>query len=192
MGKQVPGDGSPLKPFKPWQAVYRTVMGIEHAGRRWDIDVDFLDWTDRTDLYRDGRAHLRQTGTSARFDVGDGAHIVVAQSTYGLKRAHLVLADGSERQLDPVPGTAERWRADLDRDSPVLSRRIGAASWTILVLMLVLQVPQWAKMISEASGWFEFVSPISLPSGLNTALTILGVLAAIERALRLRYHWLLD
>src|SRR5690625_5336986 len=76
-------------------------------------------------------------------------------STYGLRRAHVVLPDGTERRLDPAPGTAERWRADLERDHPTASRRLAYVSWTVLVVALVLQVPQLLALGSVLTGWYE-------------------------------------
>lgn len=166
-------------------------MGVRHAGVRWDIDVDFFDWEEKVRLYRDGRQARVQHGTSS-FALGDGTRIEVAWSTYGLRRAHLVMTDGSRRQLAPVRGTAERWRAELDRDRPVLSRWLGVASWMMLVIALVLQVPQVLSTVAEVTGWYEFASPLALPAWINTPLTIAAGLAALERALRLRHHWLLD
>ncbi len=173
------------------QWMWRGVFGTEHAGHRWDIEVDYFDWDEKVALYRDGVQERVQRGTS-RFDLDDGARIEVAWSTFGLKRAHLVRWEGTEVQLEGAPGTAERWRSDLDRDNPTLSRQLAAASWTVLVLALLLQVPQLLELVANGTGWFSFTSPVTLPSSLNTPLTIAGALAGLERALRLRYHWLLD
>lgn len=85
--------------------------------------------------------------------LGGGARIEVAWSTYGLRRACLVTGDGSKQQLTPAPGTAERWRAEFDRDHPVLSRRLGMVSWMILGLALVLQVPQVLAVAAQVTGW---------------------------------------
>ena len=191
MPKERPGDGSELKPMRRWDFLWRTVMGIRYAGARWDIDVDFFDWDEKVRLYRDGLQQRVQRGTS-RFELDDGARIEVAWSTYGLRRAHLVGADGAQRQLVPARGTAERWRAELHRDRPGLSRRLGIVSWLGLVIALVLQIPQALAVVAELTGWYRFASPVALPAWLNTPLTVAGVLAALERALRLRYHWLLD
>ena len=184
VARERPGDGRALAPMRWWQSLYRSVMGTDHGGVRWDVDMDFFEWQDTFVLYRDGRQDRIQHGKAA-FGLQDGARI-------GLRRAHLVLPDGTERPLEPARGTAERWRADLEDRHPILSRRLGAASWTVLVVALALQVPQLVALASELTGWFTFTSPISLPSWLNTPLSIAGVLAGIERALWLRYHWLLD
>lgn len=191
MAKEKQGDGRPLPAWRWWHPVYRSVMQVDHAGSRWHIDVDFFDWDEKVHLYRDGRLDRVQRG-KARFELEDGARIEAAMSTYGLRRAHLVLPDGTERRLDPAPGTAERWRADLERDHPTASRRLAYVSWTVLVVALVLQVPQLLALGSVLTGWYEFTSPVTLPGWLDTVLSVGGTLAGIERALRLRYHWLLD
>lgn len=191
MAKEKPGDGSALAPLAWWHFVYRTVHGTQHAGTRWEIDVDFFDIDEKIRLYRDGRLDRIQR-SKARFELDDGARIEAALSTYGLRRGHLVLPDGTERRLTPAPRTAERWRADLERDHPTVSRRLAAVSWTVLALALLLQIPQILEMGSEMTGWYAFTSPITLPGPVNATLTVAGVLAGLERALRMRYHWLLD
>lgn len=191
MAKERPGDGSALRPVSGWQWMWRGVFGTRHAGTRWDVEVDYFDWDEKVRLYRDGVQERVQRGTS-RFDLDDGARIEVAWSTFGLKRAQLVPAGGDVTQLAPAPGTAERWRADLDRDRPTLSRRLGTASGLVLLLAVALQVPQLLEVGATATGWYEFTSPVTLPGWLNGPLGVAAVLAGVERALRLRYHWLLD
>lgn len=191
MTQETAGDGSPLEPVTGWQILWRTVMGTEHAGSQWDIDVDLLDWSENVRLYRDGRQERVQRGTST-FDLEGGARIDVAWSALGLRRARLVLPDGTPRSLTPAAGTAERWRADLDRERPALSRTIGIVSWTILAIALLIQVPQLLATVSNLTGWYEFASPVTVPGWLGAAFGIAGLLAALERALRLRHHWLLD
>lgn len=191
MVRERAGDGSALRPVRGWQWLWRGVFGTEHAGTRWDVEVDYLDWEERVLLYRDGVQERVQRGTS-RFDVGDGARIEVAWTLLGMKRAHLVRADGTEAQLTPAPGTAERWRADLDRERPALSRRLAATSWAVLTLALLLQVPQLLEVGANLTGWYAFSAPVLLPAALNTPLAVAAVLAGFERALRLRYHWLID
>ncbi|WP_454085863.1 hypothetical protein [Georgenia sp. Marseille-Q6866] len=191
MAREKAGDGSALRPVRGWQALWRGVFGTEHAGARWDVEVDYLDWDEKVHLYRDGVQERVQRGTSS-FMLDDGARLEVAWSLLGLRRAHLVRPDGTETQLVPGPGTAERWRADLDRDRPTLSRRLAAASWMVLALALLLQVPQLLELGARVTGWYEFTAPVTLPASLNTPLSVAALLAGLERALRLRYHWLLD
>ncbi|WP_413452392.1 hypothetical protein AA0Y32_11000 [Georgenia phoenicis] len=191
MARERAGDGSALRPVRGLQWLWRGVLGTEHAGARWDVEVDFLDWDEKVHLYRDGVQERVQRGTSA-FVLDDGARIEVRWSTYGLRRAHLVHVDGTEVPLVPAPGTAERWRADLDHERPGLSRRLALASWTVLVLALLLQVPQLLELGAGVTGWYAFTSPVELPAWLNTPLSVAAVLAGLERALRLRHHWLLD
>src|SRR5690625_7669382 len=82
VAREKPGDGRALAPMQWWQSLYRTVMGTDHGGVRWDVDMDFFEWRDTFVLYRDGRQDRVQHGTAA-FRLPDGARIEAAMSTYG-------------------------------------------------------------------------------------------------------------
>lgn len=185
------GDGSALAEVGPAAPLWRAVMGADHGGVRYDIDVDLWDPSERVRLYRDG-IQYRVQPSPARFELDDGSRIEVAYSTFGLRRAHLVGADGTTRMLEPAPGTGERWRADLDRERPGLSRLISVLSWTVLAVALLVELPQLVEQVAQWTGLFEFSSPVNAPPTVNGLLTVLGVVAGIERALRLRYNALLD
>lgn len=189
--KEKPGDGRPLKRYRPWQQLWRSVFGIEHRGARWDVDVDFFDWDGRVALYRDGRQDRSQK-LPAAFELEDGSRIEVAVSSYGMRRAHLVTPEGRETQLAPAPGTLERRRADLHRTRPGLSHAISALSFLVLVAVIVIQLPQGAQWLGETTGWYDFASPWSLDGTANTVIVVAGFVALIERALRMRYSWWLD
>lgn len=117
-------------------------------------------------------------------------------SSFGLKRCHYVTADGAEHQLTPDPKSAEGRRARLEREHRSLSRWIGFFSVIMLIFGVGLSLLQIIEPISqippiaETIGSFE--SPIHLPLWLNIALGLGAVLGSMERALRLRYSWLLD
>ncbi|MFJ8751951.1 hypothetical protein ACIREO_21865 [Streptomyces sp. NPDC102441] len=108
-----------------------------------------------------------------RFALGT-VRIDVAASRYGMRRNHLISADGSERRLDPAPGTPEYWRARLSRRHPDIGRTLAVGAIVVLATNLALFAP--------------FVSPIRLPAWANTALTITTGLAGAERALAFRHH----
>lgn len=196
--KVKPGNGKPLRPYRRWHVLWRSQFLLELAGPggeavHYAVDVDFFDLFDRAELYRDGVQHAVASSPAA-FPVPGGV-IEVAASTYGMKRVHLVLDSGEEQQLRPAPRTAEHWRARLGHRHPRLSRWLGATAVAVLVLGLVLLVPQVLEQVSEfpeVADWFTFTSPISLPPWLNTTLFVAGILAAIERGLTLRNHWLID
>ena len=185
------GDGSPLAPVGRWAPLWRVVMGTYHAGARYDVDADLWDPMESVRLYRDGH-QLRVQSSPARFDLEDGARIEVAYSTLGLKRAHLVTADGGSRMLEPAPGTGERWRADLEQERPSISRLLAILAWSVLVIALVVELPQLAEQVAGWTGLFTFTSPVQAPAWLNTVLTVGGVLAGLDRALRLRWNALID
>lgn len=193
MAKKVkPGNGKPLKPMRRWQIGYRTVFGIEHQGRSYAVDVRLLDAA--AHLYTSGRQSA-QSDLPAAFPVQDG-QIEVAASSYGVKRVHLLTPDGAAHQLTPAPRTAERWRTDLHRRRPRLSRVIEAVAVIILLIGLVVAAPallEWVSGLEAVDGRLgDFTSPLSLPTWLSWTITGAGIIAAFERAFMLRNHWLLD
>lgn len=152
--------------------------------------VDYTDLSETVELYRDG-AQAQVSTAPAAFAVPGGT-IEVAMTTFGLKRAHVVADDGTERMLRPVPGSAEYARARFGRRYPRLSRMVGWAAIVILVVGLAVAVPAALEQVTRIEWVADRVGTWTLPTGVTEALTIAGVVAAVERVLTLRNHWLLD
>ncbi|WBU37915.1 hypothetical protein [Homoserinibacter sp. YIM 151385] len=209
-GKKVrPGDGHELRRYRWWQPFTRTLFHIrlpdaDGRPRLWSVDVRLMgdgdDGEVRARLYLDG-ANQAVSKLPAVFPV-PGGRIEVAASSFGLKRCHFVPLDadgreaGSARQLAPDPASAEGRRARLDRRRPGLSRAMGAASIVVLVVALALGLPQLVETVTSLPFLAEHIdpirSPLVLPPWANVALVVGGIVASTERALRLRYNWLLD
>lgn len=197
-----PGDGRPLKPFRWWQhlsrsLLYLTLVRPDGEQVTYAVEVRHMQGDEG-----DGRAHLyvdgRQQATSklpAAFPV-EGGTIEVVKTSFGLRRCHYVGDDGSEHQLVPDPASAEGRRARLDRENPGFGRLISACSVLVLVVSVLLLVPQLAEVVFKvppvAERFGTFTSPVVLPAWLNIGLTLAAAAASTERALRMRYHWLLD
>lgn len=200
--KVKPGDGHALPPYRWWQPLTRTLFHLpltadDGSQQTWSVDVRL--WGDddgvvQADLFLDGVHHARSR-VPAIFAVPGGT-IEVATSNVGLKRCHYVKETGEIRQLSPEPSSAEGRRARMDQAYPGLSKAIGVTSVVILLLALVLGLPQIVEQITHFPPIAErigtFTSPIQLPGWANTTLALATVLASLERALRLRHHWLLD
>ena len=188
-----PAPGSPLPPFRPSLSLERTRFAIDLPDASTaTVDVDHTEG--RASLYRDGR-HVQTSDMPVRFPLGpDG--IEVAANRFSMERIHLVSADGSERRLDPAPGTPEHWRAQLSRRHPGIGRALAASAVIALTIDLILLAPQLLELVTHLSLWTDhfapFVSPIDLPAWANTVLAVTAALAGIERALTFRHHWLLD
>ncbi len=200
-----PGNGRALKPFRWWQLTSRALFYLalgDADGRRtvYAVHVNHTqrffseDGKGRADLYLDGRHHA-EARLPAVFPVRGGV-IEVAATAFGLRRCHYVTDEGSEHQLVPDPRSGEGRRARLEREHPVLSRWIGGLSLLLLVVPAALLVPQLVEVAFElppvAERFGTFTSPVDLPVWLNTALGLGAAVASAERALRLRYNWLLD
>lgn len=197
-----PGDGHALQRYRWWQPFSRSLFHLYLTGedgqrQTWSVDVRHGGDSNGevlAQLYLDGQHHARSKFPAA-FPVPGGTVEVVA-SNYGLRRCHYVTYDGAERQLVPDPASAEGRRARLERNHPALGRGLGLLSFAILVVALVLGVPQLVQEISQippvAESVGSFTSPIRLPAWFNLMLLVAAVMASTERALRLRYNWLLD
>lgn len=199
MNKVKQGDGHSLKRYRFWELFSRSLFFIEidendGSTNVYAVDVNYFSEKSTAELYRNGK-HIATSKLPAAFPVGQGI-IEVATTTYGLKRMHYVLDSGNEQMLSPYARSMEGLRMRFDARFPEASKIIQKAAVIILLLSLILGIPQLAALISEIPyiqerfGTFE--SPIVLPNWANLALIIAGAAAAIERAITLRYHWLID
>lgn len=193
------GDGRALKPFRFYEIFYRSLFYIklrEDDGElhTYAVHVNYFDENEAIDLYRDGKHHAKAT-TPAVFPVPGGV-IEAATTTYGLKRIHYITEAEKEYVLSPDRRSAEGLRMRFDAKFPGISSIIGKLAIFILVVSIMLGLPQLASLISQLpmieQWWGSFESPIILPSWLNTTLLVGGTIAAIERALTLKNHWLID
>lgn len=156
-------------------------------------------------LYCDG-VQVARSNLPAAFPVPGGV-IEVARSSYGLTRMHFVpraeggTAGGPDEastavMLQPHRRSPEGIRARIARRFPFVSRVIGALAVVILIVGLVTGLPQGLQMITEipliADRFGVFTSPFQFPAWVNTSLLIAGIVAATERALTLKNHWLID
>lgn len=178
-----------LRPFRRYDLLTRSLFEIDHGGHRWSIDVDYLEVDSKIVLYRDGEEHDKKR-SPARFEIGDDAVIEATVGNAGMKRLHLV-TDSGETMLTPVTGSGEAWRARFAREHPGWSRFLGLISWSIVVFGLVTQVPVIIEWVAPYLG-FEFESPFTFPSSVNTALMVLTAIAAGERGLRYKSNPIFD
>ena len=194
-----PGTGSPLKPFRMWQGLTRSLfyapLKTTHGKQRlYAVDVDYLDWEDKADLYLNG-VHHAKSKLPAAFPVEDGT-IEVATTLYGLKRMHFVSTAGHARVLKPDRVSAEGLRARLAARAPLVSKLIAVLAVLILLTLLPFGLLQLAEIVTQIEWVQQFVgpftSPIALPDWATTPALVLSVLAIMERALTLRNHWLID
>ena len=197
--KVAPGDGSELTPFGTWDVLTRSLFYLETAGPSgdrevWAVDVHHFADDDRAEVYRDGIQDQRST-LPAAFPVPGGV-IEVAVTTFGLSRMHYVTTKGDERPLRPHRRSLEGLRMRFDHRFPRASAWVARAAVVVLLVGLAVAIPQAAAMVSRwdvvADHVGTFTSPITLPGWASAALFVAGIIAAVERALTLRSHWLLD
>ncbi len=198
-GKVKPGDGSELKSFGGWDVLTRSLFYLEvpeaaEERQLWAVDVHHFAEDDQAEVYRDGVQDQRSP-LPAAFPVPGGV-IEVAVNTFGLSRMHYVTTEGDERLLRPHRRSLEGLRVRFDRRHPRVSAWIARAAVVVLLVGLVFAIPQAAAMVSQwdvvADHVGAFTSPFALPGWASTTLFVAGIIAALERALTLRSHWLVD
>ncbi|MHA6252814.1 hypothetical protein [Oceanobacillus sp. CAU 1775] len=193
------GDGHALKEYRFYHLLSRSLFYArlrEEDGEihTYAVDVNYFSEESKADLYRDGK-HAATSKLPAIFPVPDGV-IEVGVSTFGLTRMHYVTNEKTEHQLYPDSASTEGLRMRFDAKYPNISRFIGLLAVIILLTSIVVGLPQLLEVITSFPIIYEnigtFESPISLPNWLNSTLFTAGIIAALERALTLRNHWLID
>lgn len=94
------------------------------------------------------------------------------------------------RLLVPLPGTAEDRRLSFGRTHPAASMLLAGVAWIILATALVTQVPNLLNGIGHLTGWS--VPTFGLPGWLDVFLGVAGILAGLDRGLRMKHNPLLD
>ena len=184
-----------LSPTKATDVFWRGLFGVGYGGSSYVVEVDFFDFDEKVRLYRDG-CLVEERRSPARFVLDDGAVIEAAMALYGMKRAHLV-DSGRARALLPLPGTAEALRLAFDYEHPMASRAIAVVAWAVLMVALITQIPNLLNSLAQGAAWLGFplefsVPTFALPGWLNTLLGVLGIVAGLDRGLRMVHHPLLD
>ncbi|MCI8366484.1 MAG: hypothetical protein HFJ66_02640 [Eggerthellaceae bacterium] len=171
-----------------WRGLYAAQVG-EGA---YTVEIDYFDIRERIALYRNGMLVDSQK-SPAVFELPEGGRIEVAMALYGVKYARIVdgrRSDGGEVQLVPAPGSAEYLRLRFARRHPAVSRAIAVLAWAVLAVALVTQLP---VTLNSLGHWVGFAVPtFALPNWANAALAVAGLLAALDRAFRMKYNPLLD
>jgi hypothetical protein len=202
LSRAKPGDGSRLPDYRPWQLFSRSLFSVDLAegtGRHvFEVDVrhgrDSSSSRRPAALYRDG-VQVQAGNLPVAFPVPGGV-IEVAVSQFGVKRMHLVGDDGREHVLRPHPRSAEGLRARFDRRFPPTSTVIGAVGLLVLLVGLAFALAAAAEQITRVEAVAQyvgtFVPPVHLPDWARGPLAAAGVVAAVDRALRLRSTWMAD
>lgn len=173
-----------LRPFGGWDWAWRGLFQHDHQGSTYVVDIDYFDFDEKIVVYKEGR--LWKTEKSpAVIPIDQDTTIEAALSLYGMKHVRL----GTE-SFEPCAGTGEAWRRDLKRTHPQLSRALAVLAWLIVVFAFVTQIPVYLNIL--AGFWGGEFPTFDFPVWFNGTMTVLGILAGLDRALRLTHNSLLD
>lgn len=196
MKKAKVAKGEALKPIRAWDYLARTIFHIKIEEDVYSIEVDLFgdDWDGAESALYINHKRVRQSRTPSVYEV-PGGFIEVETTAYGVKRMHYV-TDASEIQLTPDKKSPEGMRANLKRKFPIVSRIIDITSIVILIIGLIVGIPAVIDLITDIPAVSvrvgDFTSPFQFLTSLNITLFVLGIIAATERALSLKNHWLID
>lgn len=186
-----------LKPLRSSEVLWRGLYEVNYEESSYIVEVDYFDLKETVRLYRDEHL-IDEQRSPARFILNGGAVIDAAMALYGMKKVQLIERHGSKQTLRPLPGTAEAQRLYFDREHPHISRTIAVLAWIILVVALVTQIP---NMINGLANLFQYlpialqiplVPTFSLPGWVNIVLSFVGIIAGIDRGLRMVHNPLID
>jgi hypothetical protein len=185
-----------LRPLRWGAGLVRGRFELHRNGHHYVVDAGYLDLDERIHLYRDG-LHVGSARRKANFVIDDDVRIEAAVSKLGMKYVRARSRGTREPQpLAPAQGTAEAWRARVDREHPAASRAVGLVATLVLVAVLALEVPQLINLIGLFAphiGLPTFAVPmVALNGWQNLLVIVVGGLAAIERGLSMKYNPLLD
>jgi hypothetical protein len=201
--RTMPGNGVVLRPFRWWQQASRVLLylPLKIDGATpvvYAIDAHYwhqllsYDGRGKAALYLNGM-RLAESRLPASFPVAGGG-IEVVSAAFGLSRCHWVNAEGREHPLMPDRASAAGRRARLQRDHPMLTRRIGAVSLVVLFIPAAFLVIQLAELMLNTPPALRGVEVFDalpyLPAWLNTVFGIVVSVAGTERVIRFRHGWL--
>ncbi|GAA2107613.1 hypothetical protein [Kocuria atrinae] len=179
-----------LPPYKNWDWLWRSTFELKYQSSLLVADVDFFDFSEKIRLYRDGE-FVAVDNSPARLRVDEHATVEAALSLYGMQYVRLVHLNGQPAEsFRPSEGTGEDRRAKFSVNHPTADKIISVCSWIVLFLAIVTQLPE---LLNFAGRLLDFSVPtFELPGWLNTALQVGGILAGLDRALRMKFNRWID
>ncbi|MFD2830406.1 hypothetical protein [Corticicoccus populi] len=192
------GDGHPLKPYRLWHNLTRSLFHLQIEDNTqevidYSVEYRYFVSEPQAELYRNGR-HTAYSKLPATFPVSGGV-IEVASGSYGIKRMHYVKENGDSQMLQPDHRSIRGLRVGIEEDFPVFSKLIGIISIILLIIVFILGLPQIIEQISQIPWVAEnigvFNSPFNFSIWENLIIAGIGALAGMERTLIFRNQRLL-
>lgn len=187
-----------IRKTKPSDVLWRGLYGIKWRDVNWIVEVDYFDFSEKVRIFRDNIL-VFEGRSPARFEIAPNIEIQATMALYGMKRIHLVdTTAGTTEMLQPLPGTAEFTRRRFEQEHPVINTMVAAIAWCLLLFALITQIPNAINSLLGLPDLLHIpisiakLPTLSLPEWANILLGILGILAGLDRGLRMKHNALLD
>ncbi|MED4128875.1 hypothetical protein [Shouchella miscanthi] len=193
------GDGHTLKPYRLWHIFTHSLFHItitreNNKQVNYALKSRYFADDSSVDLYQ-GTTHIAYSTLPASIPLENGI-LEVKSGGSGINKIHYVTDEAETFSIYPDKRSIRGWRLGLHRSFPTISKCLGLLATIVLLTSLVLGLPQIVEQITEIPRVAEYVgtfeSPIHLPVWLNLTIGLATGFAAMERALMLRSHWLID
>lgn len=160
--KLKPGDGHLLKPYRLWHIFTHSLFHVEITKKR-DMET---------------------------------RHYALKSRYFTEEPSVDLYQEGRHVAFSKLPATFPVENGVIEVKNSTISHIIGIVAVIILLISLVITVLQLAELAAEIP-WVQenigtFTSPISLSFWENFTVAIIAATAALERALMLKRHWLVD
>jgi hypothetical protein len=193
------GDGHRLKEYRFWHAFTHSLFHITITNENnekihYALKSRYFAEDSSVDLYHN-RKHIAYSTLPASLPVENGIIEVKSQGS-GINSIQYLTDKLETFSVYPEKRSIRGLRMRLHKRIPTISFLIGGLAIVTLLSITILTLPQIIESISQVPWISEnigtFESPISLSIWMNVAAGFAGALAATERALMLRSHWLID
>lgn len=199
MKKVKAGDGHLLKNYRLWHIFTHSLFHITITSENnektyYALKSRYFAEDSSVDLYLN-RKHIAYSTLPATIPIKDGI-IEVKSGGSGINSIQYITDKKATFSVSPDKRSIRGVRMWLHKSYPMVSSLMAGVAIVILLMSIALSLPQLIESISKipwvAENIGTFQSPFKLSIWMNVAIGIAGAIAATERALMLRSHWLID
>ncbi|WP_239741098.1 TetR/AcrR family transcriptional regulator [Mammaliicoccus sp. M-M45] len=199
LNKVKEGDGHNLKPYRLWNIFthslfHITIINEKNGEVNYALKSKYFVGEPRVDLYNNGK-HVAYSKLPAAFKLENGI-LEVRSGGSGINRIKYISNQEENFSVKPDKKSIRGMRLELHKHFPKVSGFISLVSILVIFVSFILSMPQILESltqipwIAENIGIFE--SPIHFSVAMNISIGIAVAIAASERAMMLRNHWLID
>lgn len=197
--KVTEGDGHALKSYRFWHVFTHSLFHIhiindENEKTNYALKSRYFAENASVDLYYENK-HIASSTLPAVIPMENGI-LEVKSGGSGINKINYITDKDEMFFVYPDKRSVRGLRLGLHQRFPKISSFIALLATLVLLMSVVLSLSQLLEpmaqipWVAENIGTIE--SPVKLSVWANIAVGIAAAIAATERALMLRSHWIID